>query len=146
MNMKAFKKFFLYYIQILGLSFISYILLDFLFNKSKPHIVELFIIFSIYIIACLAMGWVGSYLSKQQFFIYNIKDGYMTIDMISKTLNKSGYSCDSDKVDPYEGELIYSSTPRIEKFYGKVYVIIYKDTIEVKAPRILFIKYLNKLK
>jgi hypothetical protein len=92
------------------------------------------------------MGCIGSYLSKQQTVVYNIKNDSIAIDMITKTLNKSGYNCSNDIKDHYEGEIVYSSKTQSAGFYGKVFVTTYQDTIEVKAPRILFIKYLNKLK
>jgi len=77
--------------------------------------------------------------------MYNCLSGSKTIEMISDTLNKAGY-CYSDNItDKKNGKFIFTSTSRNTKVYGSIRVFICKDAIEVKAPRILCKKYLNKI-
>lgn len=145
MNIDVFKKLSLYYFEILGTIFIFYIILVFIFGKQKPHMIELCILSLILMITCLGMGGVGSYLAKQESIMYSCLSGSKTIEMISYTLNKAGYSCSDNIIDKSSGEFIYTSTSRNTKLYGSIHVFIYKDVIEVKAPRILCKKYLCKI-
>ena len=78
--------------------------------------------------------------------MYTSLDRAKTIEMVSNILNKAGYSCGDKTTDKSSGEFIYTSTSRNTKFYGNVSVFMHKDAIEVKAPRILYLKYLNKMK
>lgn len=146
MNFNVFKKISLYYFEILGTIFTFYIILLFIFGKQKSHIIELCIISLILLITCLVMGGIGSYLAKQETVMYNSLDRAKTIEMVSKILNKAGYSCGDNITDKTSGEFIYTSTSRNTKFYGNISVFMHKDAIEVKAPRILYMKYLNKMK
>ncbi len=146
MNIDTFKKVSLYYFEILGTIFTFYIILLLIFSKQKPHIIELCIISLILFITCLGMGGIGSYLAKQESVMYTSLDRDKTIEMVSNILNKAGYSCGDRATDKSSGEFIYTSTSRNTKFYGNVSVFMYKDAIEVKAPRILYLKYLNKMK
>ena len=138
----TFKKFFIF---TFCTSFILVVIIGiglFFATKSEDLLQSFIVLFVACLIASLFFGIVGSYLAASKNITYNVEDENLAVNLISKTLNKAGYSDKEEK----SGELIFTPQPHIEKFYGKVYIKIHDKTVEVRAPRILVIKYLNRVK
>lgn len=138
-----------------------YLVMSCLFGKPKPQLIEVILALLIFLFISLLMGFIVQYLAKPQTTIYQVKDATAMLELIKETLNKSKYVCDSSKSainigdknagnmndsDSNDCIIVYSSNPQIEKYYGKVFVKVDKNTIQIKAPRIVYMKYLSFIK
>ena len=142
MNIDTFKKF---YIFTLYKSLILVVIIGgglLLANKPKDPFKSFILLFFVCLMVSLIFGGIGSYFAGSKSVHYKVKDETLAVSLISNILNKAGYSNKEEK----NGELIFTAQPHIDKYYGKVYLKVFDKIVEVQAPKILFIKYLNRVR